>query len=159
MCLWVLNFSLTVQGSLTYFIIIIIVVIKEKRRTCREAGTRPGQGCRMDMAWTKTPRPRGVAGSPETPESGLVSKGGFQDERCFWPSVPKLSMFGHEVALKGAFHHPACTKGIGARLEKPVVPWAARGLDSEPLPAHSFWTMSRDRAQHTSLFSAPLWVA
>ena len=122
-------------------------------RDATRGGVPDGHG--MD----KDAQAGGVAGGPGTPESRLVSKGGFQDERCFWPSVPKLSRFGHGVALEGAFQHPARTKGIGAHLEKPMVPWAARGPDSEPLPAHSFWATSRDRAQHTSLFAAPLWVA
>ena len=55
-----------------YFIIIII--IKEKRRTCREAGTRPGEGCRMDMAWTKTPRPGGLQAVLGLPRAGSSLK-------------------------------------------------------------------------------------
>ena len=158
MCLWVFNFSVTVWGSLTYFIILII--IKEKRRTCpKRQGSDAGRGAAWTWHGQRCPGQRGVAGGPGTPESGLVSKEGFQDERHFWPSVPKLSRFGPGVSLEGAYHHPTLPEGIGACLAKPVVPWAVCGPDSEPLPARSFRAVSRSRAQHSSLFAAPLWVA
>lgn len=64
----------------------------------------------MHVAQTQIPQPKWISGSPGNPESGLVSRGGLQEESCFWLTVPELSGLGQGVASEG----PAGTEGTGA---------------------------------------------
>lgn len=122
-------------------------------------GSGPGRGA----AWTRHGQRfqgrRRVSGSPGNPENGLVSKGGFQDESCFWPSVSKLSRFGHGVTLEGPFHHPACTEGIGAAWKGQSCRGQHGGWAQSPCLPIISGSRAAHYAHHTSLFAAPLWVA
>lgn len=99
-----------------------------------------------------------VAGGPGNPENGLISTGGFQAERCFWPSVPEPSGPGQGAAPVGPFI-PRLHQGLWRRLEKPVVSWVARGWARSPCLPILSGSRAAHGAHHTGLFAAPLWVA